>query len=61
MIRSKRWFDKDKSAPLAIGLKLFSEIVLEKTRDYVFAPLVLPLRNFLNRFKSTPAANKAAN
>ena len=60
-IRSKRWFDKDKSASLAIGLKLFSEIVLEKTRDYVFAPLVLPLRNFINRFKSTPAANKAAN
>ena len=54
-IRSKRWFDKDKSASLAIGLKLFSEIVLEKRHDPLFAPLVLPIRDFIRRLKHAQA------
>jgi hypothetical protein len=54
-IRSKRWFDKDKSVSLAIGLKLFSEIVLEKRHDPLFAPLVLPIRDFIRRLKHAQA------
>ena len=54
-IRSKRWFDKDKSASLAIGLKLFSEIVLEKRHDPLFAALVLPIRDFIRRLKHAQA------
>lgn len=55
IIRSKRWFDKDKSASLAIGLMLFSEIVLEKRHDQLFAPLVLPIRDFIQRLKHAQA------
>lgn len=31
-VRAKQIFDKDKSAALALGLKLFLEVVLEKRR-----------------------------
>jgi hypothetical protein len=55
-IRSKCWFDTDKSASLAIGLKLFSEIVLEKRHDKLFAPLVPPIRDFIQRLKHAPGA-----
>jgi len=50
-IRSKRPLDKDKSASLAIGLKLFSEIIREMRKDQMFAPLVLPIRNFIEQLK----------
>jgi Domain of Unknown Function with PDB structure (DUF3861) len=50
-IRSKRLLDKDKSASLAIGLKLFSEIIREMRKDQMFAPLVLPIRNFIEQLK----------
>lgn len=50
-IHSKRLFDTDKSASLAIGLKLFSEVILEKRNDPLFAPLVLPIRSFIQQLK----------
>ncbi|WP_158820911.1 DUF3861 domain-containing protein [Granulicella sp. S156] len=50
-IHSKRLFDADKSASLAIGLKLFSEVILEKRNDPLFAPLVLPIRSFIQQIK----------
>jgi hypothetical protein len=50
-VRTKQILDKDKSAALAVGLKLFSEVVLEKRRDPLFAPMVEPLRAFIKEFK----------
>ena len=35
-VRSKGLLDADKSAALAVGLKLFSEIVMEKRSDPLF-------------------------
>lgn len=53
-IRAKELLDADKSAALAIGLKLFSEVVLEKRRDPLFAPLSEPIRNFIQQLKGLP-------
>jgi hypothetical protein len=55
MIRSKRWLDKDKSASLVIGFRLFSEIILETRHDQLFAPLVLPIRDSIQRLKHAQA------
>jgi hypothetical protein len=54
-VRSKRLLDTEKSASLAIGLKLLSEVILEKRQDKVFAPLVRPIRNFIQQLKHAQA------
>jgi Domain of Unknown Function with PDB structure (DUF3861) len=51
-VQAKRLLDMDRSASLAIGLKLLGEIVLAKRKDPLFAPLVLPIRNFTQQLKS---------
>ena len=51
-IRSKEILDGAKSAALAIGLKLFSEIVLEKRRDPLFEPLLAPMQSFIRQLKA---------
>ena len=50
-VRAKELLNVDKSAALAIGLKLLSEVILEKRRDPLFAPLSEPIRNFVNNLK----------
>ena len=56
---SKGILDADKSAALAVGLKLFSEIVLEKRNDPLFAPLWEPIRSFTQRLKALQATAPA--
>ncbi len=51
-VQAKELLDSEKSAALAIGLKLFSEIVLEKRLDPLFAPLLDPLQAFIKRLKT---------
>ena len=51
-VQAKDLLDSEKSAALAIGLKLFSEIVLEKRFDPLFAPLLDPLHAFIKRLKT---------
>ncbi len=51
-IRSKEILDADRSASLAIGLKLFAEIVLEKRRDPLFEPLLGPMQSFIRQLKA---------
>ena len=51
-VQAKDLLDSEKSAALAIGLKLFSEIVLEKRLDPLFAPLLDPLHAFIKRLKT---------
>jgi hypothetical protein len=51
---AKELLDADKSAALAIGLKLFSEVVLEKRHDPLFAPLSEPIRHLIQQLKGLP-------
>ena len=51
-VQAKNLLDSEKSAALAIGLKLLSEIVLEKRLDPLFAPLLDPLHGFIKRLKT---------
>ncbi len=54
-VRAKEILDGDRSASLAIGLKLFSEIVLEKRRDPLFEPLLEPIQSFIRQLKAIEA------
>ena len=51
-VQAKDLLDSEKSAALAIGLKLFSEVVFEKRLDPLFAPLLDPLHAFIKRLKA---------
>ena len=50
--RSKGHFDDDTSAALALGLKLFSEVMLKQRKHPLFADIELPLRAFIGKLKS---------
>ena len=56
-VRLKEILDSDKSASLAIGLKLFSEVVLEKRLDPIFAPVLAPLHGFIRQLKTVRAVS----
>ena len=58
-VRSKGILNTDKSAALAVGLKLFSEIVMEKRNDPLFAPIWDPLRSFTQQLKAIQATGVA--
>jgi hypothetical protein len=44
-------FAADAAASLGVGLKLFSEVVLENRNNPLFAPLREPLREFIGGLK----------
>ncbi len=44
-------FDEQKSAAFAVGLKLFSEVMMEHRKDPLFAPLRDPFREFMMTLK----------
>ncbi|MEQ6290598.1 DUF3861 domain-containing protein [Vogesella sp. GCM10023246] len=50
--RAKGVFDADTAASLALGLKLFSEVMLKHRDHPVFAELHEPMRAFIGRFKA---------
>jgi hypothetical protein len=50
--RAKGAFDPDTAASLALGLKLFSEVLLKNKDHPVFDGLHEPLRAFIGRFKA---------
>ncbi len=54
-IRERAIVDPGESAALAIGLKLFMEVLLKKQADPLFAPLLPPLRTFIEQLKAVPA------
>ena len=56
-VRSKEILDQDKSAALAIGLKLFSKIVIEQRGDPLFKPLVEPIKSFIRHLKTLQGNN----
>ncbi len=53
-VRSKNFMNADKAAALALGLKLFSEVALEKRHDALFAPMIEPLKQFVRELKAVP-------
>ena len=51
VIRSKEIVDASQSAGLAIGLKLFAEVVLDNRRHPLFEPMLEPLKSFTLQLK----------
>jgi hypothetical protein len=51
-------FDPDTAAALALGMKLFGEVMLQHRKDPLFEPIAGPYREFIGQFKATM---KAAN
>ncbi len=59
-VRSKNFLDPDKAAALALGLKLFSEVALERRHDALFAPIIEPLKQFIRKLKTVPIDTQAS-
>jgi hypothetical protein len=53
-LRSRGDFDQDTSASLLIGLKLFSEVMLQNRQHPLFAPLLPHFGQFMQRLKQGP-------
>ena len=53
-------YDRDESVALAIGLKLFGEVMLMHRDDPLFAELQPAFRAFISRFKERNRAATAA-
>jgi hypothetical protein len=54
LTRAKGIVDENKSACLIVGLKLFAELMLEKREDTLFAPMMTPVRTFIQQLKALP-------
>lgn len=50
--RAKGVFDEETASSLALGLKLFSEVMLKNREHPLFADLHGPMREFIGRFKA---------
>lgn len=50
-LRGKGILPEDQAAALAVGLKLFTEVMLERRGDPLFEELRGPMRDFIGRLK----------
>ena len=50
--RARSGFPPDEAAALAVGLKLFTEVMLKHREDPLFAALRGPMREFVGRLKA---------
>jgi hypothetical protein len=50
--RAKGVFDADTAAALALGLKLFTEVMLKHRSNALFSEIRGPMRDFIGRFKA---------
>lgn len=57
--RQRGEFDDDTAASLIVGLKLFSEVMLQNKNRPLFSPLMPHFRDFMNRLKAPPADESA--
>ncbi len=55
--RAKAVFDPDTAAALALGMKLFSEVMLKHRHHPLFADLRGPMRAFIGQYKALPIAS----
>lgn len=60
-VRSKNQFDADTAASLALGLKLFTEVMLKNRSNPLFAEISLPMRDFIQKLKAQPQLTEAEN
>jgi hypothetical protein len=51
-VQRARLFDEDTSAALALGMKLFSEVVLEHRKDPLFQQIFEDYRQYIVQFKA---------
>ncbi len=59
-VREKGILGQDDAASLAIGFKLFMEVVLQHRKNPLFAPLMEPLRMFAGQLKAAGGGNDPA-
>ena len=59
-LRGNGQFDSDTSAQLALGLKLFSEVMLKNRKHPLFEDIQPALRDFIMKLKSQGKAAAAA-
>lgn len=60
-VRSKGQFDADTAASLALGLKLFTEVMLKNRGHPLFADISPPMRDFIQKLKAQPQVTEAEN
>ncbi|MEC4723142.1 DUF3861 domain-containing protein [Noviherbaspirillum sp. CPCC 100848] len=53
-------FDADTSAALALGMKLFSEVMLKHRQDPLFAPILGAYRDYITAFKQRVSQGRGA-
>lgn len=53
-VRGRGQFDADTAASLALGLKLFTEVMLKNRSDPLFADIQQPMRDFIQKLKARP-------
>lgn len=58
--RQAQAFDADTSAALALGMKLFSEVMLQHKKDPMFAPMLAAYLDYIKVFKQRVGASKPA-
>ena len=58
--RAKKVFDPDTAAALALGLKLFREVMLKNRNHPLFAELDDPMRAFIRKFKALPTDQESS-
>ena len=51
-VQAARVFDRDTSAALVLGMKLFSEIMLKHKKDPLFAPMLAAYLDYIGPFKA---------
>lgn len=59
-VRARGQFDDDTAASLALGLKLFTEVMLKNRSDPLFAEIQQPMREFIQTLKARPQAGEPA-
>ncbi|AMP16190.1 DUF3861 domain-containing protein [Collimonas pratensis] len=55
-VRGRGQFDADTAASLALGLKLFTEVMLKNRSDPLFAEIHQPMRDFIQKLKARQQA-----
>ena len=50
--RSKGVFDEETVTALALGMKLFTEVMLKHRNDPLFADIAGPMRSFIGQYKA---------
>jgi len=57
-VRSSGMFDADSAAALALGMKLFSGVMLAHRKDPLFEPIAGAYRDFIGEFKARMQASQ---